>query len=290
VQRSRPTGSRSPRLCRPQAGDHRSRSHLRLRVLDSRALPVQEAVLGVDHLLGLAGLLESGLQLHRHVLAHCGKESTGGVTGSGHSGGQRGTGQQQRQVPGVGRARATASRKEMPQPFKEITGNGSADSAGEIPSSGNTQTKASVQAHPRSQLLRHSWGGRRHQCCLQLSRTAPLRSHRSLCAANRSLPTGRGRGLPAPPAPAWVTAPPRPPGNSSPGALGTQGLCWGPSSRRGAAGQDAATNCAAARGAATSSNTARALPPAESTAQHVFAFIKLKKKINKKETKALFLL
>lgn len=51
-----------------------SHSHLRLCVLDSRALPVQEAVLGVDHLLGLAGLLKGGFQLHGYVLAHCGKE------------------------------------------------------------------------------------------------------------------------------------------------------------------------------------------------------------------------
>lgn len=54
-----------------------SRSHLRLRVLDGRALPVQEAILRVDHLLGLAGLLKSRLQLQRHVLAHCRTESTG---------------------------------------------------------------------------------------------------------------------------------------------------------------------------------------------------------------------
>lgn len=52
-------------------------SHLRLRVLDGGALPVQEAILGVDHLLGLAGLLKSRFQLQCHVLAHCGAESTG---------------------------------------------------------------------------------------------------------------------------------------------------------------------------------------------------------------------
>lgn len=49
-------------------------SHLRLCVLDSSALPVQEAVLGVDHLLGPASLLEGGFQLHGYILAHCGKE------------------------------------------------------------------------------------------------------------------------------------------------------------------------------------------------------------------------
>lgn len=62
------------------------RSHLRLRVLDGGALPIQEAILGVDHLLGLAGLLESRFQLQRHVLAHCGAESTGGLEAFGAPG------------------------------------------------------------------------------------------------------------------------------------------------------------------------------------------------------------
>lgn len=41
------------------------------------------------------------------------------------------TGQQQKQAPGVGHTRATVSRTQTPQPFKEITGNGSTDSTGD---------------------------------------------------------------------------------------------------------------------------------------------------------------
>lgn len=139
MQHSLPAGYQSPQLCRPQAataaGDHPSHSHLRLCVLDGRALPVQEAILGVNHLLGLAGLLKSRFQLHRHVLAHCRKENTGGLrvftTLMGSATEHLVTGQQQKQAPGVGHTRATVSRTQTPQPFKEITGNGSTDSTGD---------------------------------------------------------------------------------------------------------------------------------------------------------------
>lgn len=52
--------------------------HLRLCVLDGSPLPIQEAILGVDHLLGLAGLFKGGFQLQCHIFAHCGRESTAG--------------------------------------------------------------------------------------------------------------------------------------------------------------------------------------------------------------------
>lgn len=52
--------------------------YLRLCVLDSSALPIQEAILSVDDLLGLAGLFKGRFQLQCHVFAHCRRESIAG--------------------------------------------------------------------------------------------------------------------------------------------------------------------------------------------------------------------
>lgn len=192
------------------AGDHPSHSNLRLRVLDGRALPVQEAVFGVNHLLGLAGLLKSGFQLHRHILAHCGKESTGGLGGFRCSDGQRDAARGDGTAAETSTRSPAASRKQAPRPFKEITGNGSTDSTGNPLKQEHLNQRFGVSTSTQpAAVAQLGW-----QTAPVLPAgfpTALFHSHRSLClrAISRSLPPGRGWGLFTMRAPAWATAPPR---------------------------------------------------------------------------------
>lgn len=179
------------------------------------------------------------------------------------------------------------SRKQTPQPFKEITGNGSIDSTGDPLKQEHLDqcfgVSASTQPAATAQLGRHT-------------ATAPLRSYGSLClrATSRSLPPGRGWGLSTTQAPAWVTAPPRDISTSRPGDTGA---ALGTERPAGLSGLGGGTRCwvrtVTTRGAVSSSNTAwgTACSRDHSTnsfiTQHMFSFIKQKKK---KETKALFLL